>query len=39
VLNLDPDERVRNTFSLNISEIRRYQIFPGFILAGVSWRF
>ena len=38
-LNLTPDERVRNTFSLNISEIRRYQIFPGFILAGLSWRF
>lgn len=39
ILNLTPDERVRNTFSLNISEIRRYQIFPGFIVAGVSWRF
>jgi hypothetical protein len=34
-----PDERVRNTFGLNVSEIRRYQIFPGFILAGLSWRF
>lgn len=39
VLNLSPDERVRNTFSLNVSEIRRYQIFPGYILGGVSWRF
>jgi hypothetical protein len=39
VLNLDPDERVRNTFGLNVSEVRRYRIFPGFILAGASWRF
>lgn len=39
VLNLDPRERVRNTFGLNVTELRRYQVFPGFILAGVQWRF
>jgi hypothetical protein len=39
VLNLDPRERVRNTFGLNIVEVRRYQVFPGFIVAGVVWQF
>jgi hypothetical protein len=39
VLNLDPRERVRNTFGLNVTELRRYQVFPGFILAGVQWSF
>jgi hypothetical protein len=39
LLNLTPEERVRNTPEFNILEVRRYAIFPGFILAGVSWRF
>ena len=39
VLNLDPRERVRSSFNINISQIQRYQIFPGFIIAGATWQF
>ena len=39
ILNLDPRERVRSSFNINISQIQRYQIFPGFIIAGATWQF
>jgi hypothetical protein len=39
ILNLDPRERVRSSFNINVSQIQRYQIFPGYIIAGASWQF
>jgi hypothetical protein len=39
ILNLDPRERVRSSFNINISQIQRYQIFPGYIIAGATWQF
>jgi hypothetical protein len=39
ILNLDPRERVRSSFNINISQVQRYQIFPGYIIAGATWQF
>ncbi len=39
VLNLDPRERVRSSFNINVSQVQRYRVFPGFIIAGATWQF
>lgn len=39
ILNLDPRERVRSSFNINVSQIQRYRIFPGYIIAGATWQF
>ena len=39
ILNLDPRERVRTSFGLNVSEVVRYNVFPGYIVGGISWKF
>lgn len=39
LLNLDPRERVRSTSDLTIFEVRRYRVFPGYIVGGITWKF
>lgn len=39
ILNLQPKERLVNSFGLNVNSFTRYQVFPGYIIGGVSWNF
>lgn len=39
ILNLDPRQRIRNSFGLNTSQVVRYNVFPGYIVGGLSYKF
>jgi hypothetical protein len=39
ILNLDPRERVRSSANFNTFSLTRYQVFPGYIIGGVTWQF
>lgn len=39
ILNLQPTEKLVNSFGVDTNSFTRYMIFPGYIIGGVTWTF